>query len=228
MVEFHRKRTGRELSMTLLFKNLKKIEAEIENYLDMVVKAGFLFKQGIKYYLEGYRNDFKERLTSIDELEHNADILRRSIESKLYEKTLIPESRGDVLSLLEGIDRVLDRTAETLHMFSVESPLILPEIKPLSLELAEASMSALEMMINGIRAYFREIKSVRDFINKVQIYETESDKIFEKLIRTVFETEIHLSEKIHLRYFAYQIERIANEAEDVGDRLAIATIKRHL
>lgn len=214
--------------MALLFKSLREIEAEIENYLDMVVKASFLFKQGIKYYLEGYREDFEERLNSIDELEHNADILRRSIESKLYEKTLIPESRGDVLGLLEGTDRVLDRTAETLHQFSVESPFILPEIKPMFLELSEASMSALETIINGIRAYFRDIKNVRDFINKVQLYETESDKIFEKLIRTVFETDIHLSEKIHLRYFAYQIERIANEAEDVGDRLAIATIKRHL
>jgi len=31
-----------------------------------------------------------------------------------------------------------------------------------------------------------------------------------------------------MRYFAYHIEQIADEAEDVCDRLAIATIKRYV
>ena len=38
------KKTGRWLSMALVFKSLKEIEAEIENYLDIVVKVSFLFK----------------------------------------------------------------------------------------------------------------------------------------------------------------------------------------
>jgi len=214
--------------MAILFKRLKAIEAEIDNYLDMVVNGGLLFKQGIKYYLSEESEDFEQRLKNIDQVEHNADVLRRSIETKLYEQTLIPESRGDVLGLLEGVDRVLDRTANTLHQFSVETPFILPTIKPLFLDLTDASMSALETMTNGVRAYFRDLQSVRDHISKVQFYESESDSIFEKLIRTVFGTNIHLSEKIHMRYFATQIEKIADEAEDVCDRLAIATIKRHV
>jgi hypothetical protein len=39
---------------------------------------------------------------------------------------------------------------------------------------------------------------------------------------------IDLSWKVHMRYFAYHIETISDEAEDVCDRLAIATIKRSL
>lgn len=212
--------------MTVLFKKIKNLEAQINNYLDLVVKGGFLFKQGIKYYLEEQTEEFDKRMESIDTTESDADNLRRKIETKLYLETLIPESRGDVLGLLEACDKVLNMTAETLHQFSVEIPFILPEIKNYYIELTEASISALEEMVAAVRAYFTDINSVRDHINKVQLYESESDTIAAKLKRIVFRTDIRLSQKMHMRYFALHIENIADEAEDVCDRLSIAAIKR--
>jgi uncharacterized protein Yka (UPF0111/DUF47 family) len=60
----------------------------------------------------------------------------------------------------------------------------------------------------------------------VQFYKKETNKIAEEIKRTVFRTDNRLSEKIHIRYFSFHIERIAEESEDVCDRLSIATIKR--
>jgi uncharacterized protein Yka (UPF0111/DUF47 family) len=59
-------------------------------------------------------------------------------------------------------------------------------------------------------------------------YEHEADRRGDLIKRTVFKMPIDLSQKIHMRYFAYHIETISDEAEDVCDRLAIATIKRSL
>jgi hypothetical protein len=214
--------------MAVLFKKIKNLEAQIDNYLDMVVKGGFLFKQGIKYFLEEQTEEFDSRLVSIDTTESDADNLRRKIEKRLYTETLIPESRGDVLGLLEACDKVLNKTAETLHQFSVEIPFILPEVKNYYLELADISVSALEEMVAAVRSYFTEINKVRDHINKVQLYESESDKIAEKIKRIVFRSDIRLSQKMHMRYFALHIESIADEAEDVCDRLSIAAVKRFI
>jgi len=36
-----------------------------------------------------------------------------------------------------------------------------------------------------------------------------------------------LSKKIHVRYFSYHVERIAEQSDDVCDRLAIAAIKKY-
>lgn len=212
--------------MAILLKKIKRLELQIENYLDLVVKGGFLFKQGVKYYLEEQTEEFENRMESIDITESDADHLRRKIETKLYLETLIPESRGDVLGLLESCDKVLNMTAETLLQFSIEIPFILPEVKNYYIELTEASISALEEMVAAVRAYFTDINSVKGHINKVQLFESESDKIAAKLKHIVFRTDIQLSQKMHMRYFALHIENIADEAEDVCDRLSIAAIKR--
>lgn len=214
--------------MAVLFNKIKNLEAQIDNYLDMVVKGGFLFNQGIKYFLEEQTEEFESRLVSIDTTESEADNLRRKIEKRLYTETLIPESRGDVLGLLEACDKVLNKTAETLHQFSVEIPFILPEVKNYYVELTNVSVSALEEMVAAVRSYFTDINLVRDHINKVQLYESESDKIAAKIKRIVFRSDIRLSQKMHMRYFALHIESIADEAEDVCDRLSIAAVKRFI
>lgn len=212
--------------MAILFKKIKKLEIQIDNYLDLVVKGGFLFKQGVNYYLDKQNEEFEKRLSSINQTESEADHLRRKIETKLYIETLIPESRGDVLGLLEACDKVLNMTAETLQQFSVETPFILPEVKSNYIELTDSSISALDEMVAAVRSYFTDITKVRDHITKVQLYESESDAIAAKLKRIVFQTDIGLSQKMHMRYFALHIENIADEAEDVCDRLSIAAIKR--
>ncbi|MHB2150753.1 DUF47 domain-containing protein [Calditrichota bacterium LG25] len=214
--------------MAILFKKTKLLEGQIEEYLDCVIQGALLFRQGVKYYLQNRMDDFEARLEDLDKLESRGDQLRRQIETSLYEHTLIPESRGDVLGLLESTDAVLNTMNETLMQFSVEIPEIIPELHQMYIELAEIATAAVEAMVLAIRSYFRDLTAVRDHINKVQFYENESDKIARKIKRIVFRKDLRLSHKIHMRYFAYHIENIADEAEDVTDRLAIATIKRYL
>ncbi len=214
--------------MTLIFKKIKSLEKQIDNYLDLLVKGGFLFKQGVKYFLEGEKEEFNARLNALNETESDGDNLRRDIETRLYTETLIPESRGDVLGLLEACDRVLNITAETLNQFHIERPDILPELKSKYIDLANISIAALEEMVAAVRAYFTDVTAVKNYINKVQLYETESDQIATKIKYEVFRKEIDLCRKMHMRYFALHIENIADEAEDVCDRLSIAVIKRYL
>lgn len=212
--------------MVFLFRKTKELEAEIDQYLDFVIKGALLFKQGIKFYIQGERSEFESRSEELDKIESEADILRRNIENKLYAHTLIPEARGDVLGLLESTDHVLNVTSKTLHNFSIESPQFLEELNNLYMDLTEASVSAMENLVMAIRAYFRDVSHVKDHINKVIFYEKESDKLGRKLKEEIFGKDIDLGRKMHLRYFVDRLEKVADLAEDVCDRLAIATIKR--
>ncbi len=214
--------------MDLLLRKTKELEMQIDEYLDLVVSGSFVFREGLKYYLRGEMQPFEERMKQLDEMEKKADSLRRLIETRLYLQTLIPEFRGDVLGLLESSDKVLNETTETLAQFSVEMPDIPEEFRQSFIDISEASMSAVESMVMAVRAYFREVEKVRDCIAKAMFYEKESDKIGDRTKRLIFRSNLRLSHKIHLRYFTYHIESIADEAEDVCDRLSIASIKRHL
>jgi len=124
-------------------------------------------------------------MQDLQKTENDADGLRRSIETKLYMETLIPDSRGDVLGILESSDKVLNRITETLSQFDVEAPDLLEEFKPMYIDLTDASMSTVEAMVSAVRAYFREPEKVRDYINKAMFFEKESDTVGDRIKRKV-------------------------------------------
>ncbi|MFH0992675.1 MAG: DUF47 family protein [bacterium] len=145
-----------------------------------------IFKNGIRCYLENQSEEFESYLSDLRKIEDRADDLRRNIEIKLYTRTLIPEARGDVLGLLESCDKVLNITTETLLEFSVEIPDITAMLKQDFMELADSSVSCLENTVSGIRSYFKNIDAVRDYVTKVQFYKKETNKIAERIKRTIF------------------------------------------
>ncbi len=122
-------------------------------------------------------------------------------ETKLYLDTLIPESRGDVLGLLESTDRVLNRMAETLAQFDIEMPEIFDDFKPQYLDLTDAAMSTVEFMVSAVRAYFREPDKVRDYINKAMFYEKQSDSVGDRIKRNVFRTDLRAEQKGPYAFF---------------------------
>jgi len=212
--------------MAILFKATKELESNIEQFLNSVSEGAIVFEQGVKCYIEDDSENFSAYLKKIYDLEHNADSLRRSIESMLYTHTLIPEHRGDVLGLLENTDNVIDTMKETLDQFDIETPDIPATVEKDFLNLTSASIKAAETLVSAIRAFFVEARAVKDHLHKVLFFENEADRIGNNLKRKIFKMDIELSKKFHLRYFALHIQNVSDRAEEVADRLAIYTIKR--
>jgi len=205
------------------------IEKQVDDFLDQASESGLHCKSGVEAYLKGNMEAFESSLSAINEAEHRGDMLRRSMEQDLYRKTLIPESRADVLELLESMDDLLGRFKGLLWQLDIERPEILPEFHEDFKELLQCSVEAVEATVRSARAFFKEIASVADHIHKVSYWEKESDKISTRLQRSIFRREdLRLSHRLHLRFFVKQVDMIADAAEDVCDRLSIYVIKRWL
>ena len=212
-----------------LFGRTKALESEIDLFLDQLSQSGILFGRALATYLEeGASDDFDRRLQEVNALESKNDQLRRSIEHQLYQQTLIPESRGDVLGLLENLDSVHGLLEGGLWQFSIEQPDIPQQLHPMFQELVDCAVEALESLVRASRAFFRDIQAVGDHLHKVMFFEKEADKIGTKLKRAIFATDLPLYEKAHIRNFCEHIDNVADRSEDVADRLAIYTIKRTL
>ena len=217
--------------MPIIFNNrTKQLETEIDRYLDSVMKAGMMFFEGVKHYLKEDKKAFETNYNELSKMETDADNLRREIKTKLYTYMLIPESRGDVLGLLETLDDVIDICEIVLKQLSIEQPEIPRFLKEDFLELSEFSQKAVEELVKGARAFFKEINMVNDYVNKVHFYEHEADDVEEKLKRKIFNSpEIQrFSRKIHMRYFAEKMASVSDVAEDVSERLAVYAIKRRI
>jgi len=212
-----------------LFRNTRILENQIDEFLDCINEAVLIFQQAIKSYLEdGYSEEFEARTKQVNEVESNGDRLRRTIEARLYEQTLIPELRADVLKLLEDLDNLINIIQANCYRFAIEKPDIPAEYHKEFTNLTETVITCVETVVMAARAFFRNFEAVRDHNTKVMFYETEADKISTKLKTQIFSSDLPKVEKIHLRYFIERIDELANEAEDIADSLAIHTIKRRI
>jgi uncharacterized protein len=205
------------------------IEKQIDEFLDAVQEGVMTFHEAVRSYLAGRNEEFVARLQALDALENKGDRLSRAIESRLYSHSLIPEHRGDVLDLLEHTDDIIDTVKASLHQFDVEHPEI-PAVYDESFDrLAEASRQAAESAVLAMRAFFRDFHQVNDHLVKVHHYEHEADLLSDGLKRQVFaDPALDLAHRTHLRYFALNIEKVSDCAEDVAARLSIYAIKRSL
>lgn len=213
--------------MDTFFKRTKQLEDRVDDFLDAISEGAIVFQAGVKDYIHGQKTQFEERINQIKLLESKADNLRRFIENELYTHSLIPEHRGDVLGLLESMDEVIDTAKKTLIQFSIEHPEIYEEFHADFLELTEMAVMAVESIVKSTRAFFKDIKAVKNDLHKVSHFEKEADRVEERLKRKIFQQDnMRLSHQMHLRYFAQHVSELADAAENVADRLMIYTIKR--
>jgi uncharacterized protein Yka (UPF0111/DUF47 family) len=203
------------------------LEGETDVYLDMVIRGGLLFSQGVKFYVDERLEEFESRLDILVKLENKADTQLTHVEGLLYRNREMKEWRGDILGIVENIDDILNRMKKTLIQFSVEVPDIPPALQEPFVQLAFQTVSAVEPMIAAFRNYFRKPDQVREKIEQSLRNKKETLILGEKIRRIIFRGPWELSHKFHLRDFTYHMETTAWAAERVCDRLAIATIKKY-
>ena len=217
------------MAFVSIFKNRTGIEKEIDSFLDLASESGLIFIQGVDAFLNNKLDIFKEHLDHIIATENGADNLRHSIEDLLYRKTLIPESRGDVLELIEQMDAVLGRFKGVMFRLEIERPYIDEKFHEPLKALINCVIQSVESVTLSLRAYFKDISQATDHIHKVSFWETEADKAATHIQKAIFgDAELGLDIKMQLRDLVRSIDKIADQAEDLGDSLAIYVIKRSL
>jgi len=213
--------------MSLLFKNIKQLVFDIDNFIDTVEQGVLVFKEGVINYLKNERASFADKIDRITQLEASADKLQRKIDDEFYRHSLMPQNVGDIESMLDKIDEIIDISKDNLYQFDDELPFITKELKKDYIRLTEMSTEAALAVFPACHLFFREPQKVRQMLTKVYFYEEETDKISRSIKRKLFHEmkDLQLSQKIHLRYFALHIETISDKAESLADMLSILALK---
>jgi predicted phosphate transport protein (TIGR00153 family) len=210
-----------------LFGQTKQLEREIDQFVDILSEVGLVFKSIVSLYLNNGNTDkFDEMVKQVSGMESKADKITKEVERALYEDTLIPDARSDVLRLLEHMDELIGMYQGNCYHFSIQKPDFPKDFHEDLINLSETVVNCVESLCLTVRSFFRDIKSVRDNAHKVTFYEKESDIQFSSLARKIFNSDLPLDQKMHLRYFVEKIDRICDHAEDIADEIQIYTIKR--
>ena len=210
-----------------IFKTSKNVSISIDEFFDKIEFGILNFKKGINNYLKGNISDFEENLKTNNALEQEADTLKRKIENDFYVYSLMPNYSSDIINLLEKADDIIDMSKEVLSQFDVESPSIPEDIRKMYSKLTAASAKTVENLIPAARVFFISPELVKEKTQKVLFYHREAHSIATDIKRKLFKesSDLKLSEKIHLRYFALHIEQIAGAAKVVALLLASLVLK---
>lgn len=205
----------------------RAVERQIAEFLDSVSEVGLLFVGSVRDYVNtGLDEDCLRRQQRIGELERHCDDLRRSVESVLLTQALIPESRGDVLRLIDLLDDLVDDMKRELLDVTIEMPELPEELRPDVNRLLSSIGSAIDETVQAARAYFTDRRHVRDHVHKIGVHEHEADVVAIRIKQRIFSSNLELAQKMMLRDFINGIDGLADEAEDLGDDLSIFVLRR--
>jgi predicted phosphate transport protein (TIGR00153 family) len=212
--------------MSFYKNNQKELIDSINLFLNNILEVNSLFENLMKeFFLKNYKS-VEELTIKISNLESECDKLRRTTERKIYQETLIPEQRGDVLGMLENLDKIPGQLQGNAHRINTEKPNIHKELHDDFDSLVKNNSTCVKLLIDGSKNFFIDPKKTIEECLLVSKHESTGDRISTKLKNAIFNnSNLDLSQKMHLRYFVEIIDEVANLAEDVADRLIISSVK---
>jgi uncharacterized protein len=213
--------------MAVFTRTTKNLILKIDEFFDNIDLGLLVFREGIKAYIGKDMEAFNRHIQKVEQLESNADKLQRSIENEMITHSILPQHRGEVSSLIDVLDEIIDTIKATLNEFSIEMPDIPTSLNNNFISIMEASVCAGEELIPAARAYFKAPYTVREKLLKVYYFESETDKVSRNTTRIIFQDmkELDLARKSHLRYIIHHIENISDNAQKAADLLSGMAIK---
>ena len=219
-----------------MFQNRQKqVETRLRAYLTEARECVSLVAPTLQAYGEsGDRELLCSRYRQTHRAESAADDIRREIEVMLFQQALFPESRGELLELLETIDRVPNQAEDTLRMLMTHHMTIPMPLRKNILRLANVAEQAAEEIFQACEMLLTNFTHATEEIGKVDNLESLADHIEGELIDAIFDPAsahaqaIEGYQKILLRDFVRHLSGIADRAEYAGNVIRVIVAKRKL
>jgi predicted phosphate transport protein (TIGR00153 family) len=212
-----------------LFKKEQQVEQLIYQYLDNLKMAQDNFLKAMNVYFEkGFCEDFDFLIEQTHKVESKADDTRYEIETMMYAKALIPESRGDILGLLEAIDQIPGLFELILYMIQTQRlstpDFLVPDMK----ELIRVSLECCDLLIKEVEALFRKSGDIRSLVSAIDNNESHCDHIERRIITRIFDSDLEPFQKLQLKDMVIQLGEISDQTDRVSRRVHIISTKRRV
>ncbi|MBW1721454.1 MAG: DUF47 family protein [Deltaproteobacteria bacterium] len=211
-----------------LFRKQRMVEELIGKYLDNLRMTQEYFTEALNICLEGScKGDFDFMTEQTHKHESRADDIRDEIKDLMYSKALLPESRGDIMGLLEAMDLIPGIFERLLFMIGTEKieipEFIVTDVK----ELIEYSLASFDLMIKQVEALFKRGGEIRSMVSVIDRNESHCDHIERRIIAAIFSSPtLDPFRKILLKELIVTMGDISDQADRVSKRVNIISMKR--
>lgn len=220
----------KKIDVPPLFGKTSTLIHQIDDFLDRVSEGALVFEEGVGIFTErGVGESCEAKLQHLHELKKHASKVGRDIVTSVYAQMLVPDARADILELVAALNRVIDILHNKFSDITIFNEEVPEGVKSGFMELTSVVVRTVESTTKAVRAYFKDINTVRDHLHKIHHYESESDEAAVRLKKQIFaDSSLNFERKWILSNSVNDFDEIADAAEHIGDRLSIYSIKRSL
>ncbi len=203
----------------------------LEEHVKIVRQCSDLFREMVVAYLDKDFETSDKLALRISELEHEADKIKNNIREHLPRSIFMPVDRGDFLNYLREQDQVADRLEEVALTMSLRRTEIPEELRDDFLDLAKKVCDVVDLVPLAVRSMIELLEStfkkkdskVNLYINLLNEKEQLTDDLDLKIRKRIFDIEDKLThgELFHLMRVVKLLARVADHAENCGDRMRV-------
>ena len=197
-------------------------------HMQKVKECTLAFQEAIECHLSKECQRFIELKKVVDDLEHQADAIKRRIRGHLPKGTLMPVDKFQLFRYLGEQDNVLDSVQDALDWLSFRmEPPVPEELHRGILVLVEAALEAVDamgVMLTEARVYFRSYSEtqrvrVKELIRAIRQKEHDADLAEDQMKEQIFNLGLDGVTVFHTVRLAEIIGSIADHAENAGDMM---------
>ncbi|UCF30279.1 MAG: DUF47 family protein [bacterium] len=216
-------------AMRFLFRKQRQVESLVMRYLEDLCQVQHTFSRAINSCLDGdARENFTVLVEETHRIEAQADDVREEIKTFMYSKVLLPESRGDIMGLLESIDQIPRFCEIILNIIRTQKltipDLIVPDVR----KLVSVSMETCGLMIQQVEDLFKRGRRIPELLDVIDEKESQCDVIERRIITTLFDSDIDPFLKIQLKELVVLLGEISDQVDRVSKRINIISLKRRV
>ena len=165
-----------------------------------------------------------QKIKRIEELEHKGDEMTHQIFSALGSTFITPFDREDIHALASKLDDILD------YLQGASTRIILYGVKKISPEqerlavLIHDQVAELHKAVRLLRD-FKEVKTVRESLVRINSIENEADDLFERAIADLFDNCSDPIKLIKTKELLVSLETATDQCEDAANVIESIIVK---
>ncbi len=211
-----------------LWGNYRKVEELFHQFSDAVGQSLTHAFTALKELSQGAAlESVAESVRLAHEFESRADDLRREVINHMVQGSLMPNTRGDMMNLLELIDDVADEAEDLLDPFFLR----FIDFETLGHDGLTEIMNQIErqytLLIQAVQHLFVDMSNIPALTHEIEEIESGVDDIEDAMILHILDNEdIDLATKMLYRMFVRNLAALANIIEDSGNQLEVIVAVR--
>ena len=212
-----------------LFKKENRVEVLIFEYMDTLKLTQESFLNAINSCLEDQKCDeFEFLITQTHKHESKADDIRDEINDLMYSKALIPDSRGDIMQLIESIDMIPHYFERVLFVMQTQK-LSIPDFLALDVkELIRISLESCDLLSKQLALHLKQKLGSRALLGTIDTNESHCDHIERRIITKIFDSDLDPFIKLQLKELIVTMGEISDQTDRVSRRINIINMKRRV